>query len=86
MQPAGAGQGNQGEAQSQRKQRGAVHPQEGQAGCLTLHLDTFCPAEGTVPPDGLHERPGLHTVCRPGLHRLQVHGKDPRPHHFDVFL
>lgn len=65
---------------------GAVQPQEGQAGCLTLHLDTFCRAEGTVPPDGLHKRPGFHTVCCPGLHRLQVHGKDPRPHHFDVFL
>ena len=65
---------------------GAVHTQEGQTGCLTLHLDTFRLAEGTVPPNGLHERPGLHTVCRPGLHHLQVHGKDPGPHHFDMFL
>lgn len=71
----GAGQGNWGETQNQ-----------GQTDGLTLHLDTLCLAEGTVPPDGLHKCPGFHAVCGPWLHGFQVHWNTPRPHHLDVFL
>lgn len=53
---------------------------------IFLQLYTLCLAEGAVPPDGLHECLGLHTVGSSWLCSFQEHWNTPVPHHFDVLL